>query len=161
MIIRRIITLLFLMQMPIPAFADESDMLKVPRFVSLKSDEVNMRKGPGADYPIKWVYKRKHLPVEVVEEYDNWRKIRDVDGEWGWVLKTMLDGRRYAIVKTNLEPAYKRPDVKSIMQMRLEKGALVKINSCQQQWCQVTGGDDISGWLNRSKLFGIYNSENF
>ncbi len=133
--------------------------LKLPRFAALKADEVNMRAGPGDNYPIKWVYRRKHMPVEIIDEKESWRKIKDVDGETGWIARVMLDGKRYGIIKGNLEPAYKRPDAKRL-QMRLEKGALVKLNSCSSQWCEVET-QDMSGWVKKSKLYGIYAREEF
>ena len=72
--------------------------LPVPRFVSLKSDRVNMRKGPGTDYPTAWVYRRAGLPLEVIKEFEGWRQVRDADGASGWVLQTFLSGRRTALV---------------------------------------------------------------
>src|SRR5258706_546116 len=87
-----LITLLF-------CSAANAASLPLPRFVSLKSEEANVRTGPGTRYPIQWVYHRAGMPVEIVEEYDLWRKIRDVEGTTGWVHKTMLAGNRTALIK--------------------------------------------------------------
>src|SRR5581483_9127238 len=93
--------LFILIGMVAPAQAiNNTSGLPVPRFVSLKPEEANARTGPGTRYPIAWVYRRPGLPVEVIEEYDLWRKIRDIDGATGWVHKSMLDGRRTVMIKS-------------------------------------------------------------
>lgn len=141
------------------ALAGETN-LKLPRFVSFKSSEVNMRSGPGTDYPITWVYKRKHLPVEIVEEYENWRKIKDFQGNTGWVFKAMIQGERSAMIKKGLEPLYKRPDDSSQVVLRAEKGVIGKLEGCREEWCQVEM-QDISGWIKREKIYGAYKDEDF
>src|SRR5438067_115081 len=83
--------------------------LPVPRFVSLKADETNVRTGPGTRYPISWVYHRQGMPVEVIEEFDVWRKIRDSEGTTGWVHRTMLDGKRSVMIKSK-EPCVMRAE---------------------------------------------------
>ena len=77
---------------------NRADPLPIPRYVSLKSDEVNVRTGPGVQYPIEWVFTRRHMPVEVIEQYEYWRKIRDVEGTTGWVHNSMISGKRSALV---------------------------------------------------------------
>jgi len=72
--------------------------LPVPRFVSLKAEKVNVRRGPSSDHPVAWVFQRKSLPVEIVAEFENWRRIRDSEGEEGWILQSMLAGKRTAVV---------------------------------------------------------------
>ncbi len=72
--------------------------LPLPRFVSLKAEKVNVRRGPSSDHAVAWVFQRKGMPVEIVAEFDNWRRIRDSDGEEGWILQNMLSGRRTAVV---------------------------------------------------------------
>ena len=83
-----------------PALAQSrgTETLPIPRYVSLRSDEVNIRTGPGVQYPIEWVFTRRHMPVEVVEQFEHWRKIRDIEGTTGWVHQSMLSGKRYSIV---------------------------------------------------------------
>ena len=73
--------------------------LPLPRFVSLKGDKVNLRRGPSLDYKIDWVYKRKHLPLMIVSEFGHWRKVTDFEGYSGWIYKDLLSGSRYIIVK--------------------------------------------------------------
>src|SRR4051812_28309713 len=97
---RRFTVLLIIVSLwPCAALAAGGSGLPVPRFVSLKPDDVNVRTGPGTRYPIQWVYHRSGLPVEIVDEYDVWRKIRDSDGTTGWVHKTMLEGKRNVLIK--------------------------------------------------------------
>lgn len=132
---------------------------KLPRFVSLKSAEVNLRSGPGPDYPVLWVYKRRHLPVEIIEEYENWRKIKDMGGETGWVFRAMIVGDRHALIKSD-EPLFKRPDATSQVVARLQKGVISKLETCRQDWCQLEIGE-VMGWIKRSKIYGVYKDEEF
>src|SRR6516165_12704501 len=82
----------------LPAAARDQAPLPVPRFVSFRASKINLRSGPALNFPIQWVYQRKHMPVEVIAEYDTWRKIRDWQGTIGWVHQSMLDGGRYALI---------------------------------------------------------------
>lgn len=133
--------------------------LPIPRFVSLKSDEVNIRTGPGARYPVLWVYKRVGMPVEVVEEFDTWRKIRDVDGTVGWVHKTMLDGKRNAIIKGK-KPQIVRIDHEKTSRplLKVEPAVIVRLVECTKDWCriQISGR---KGWIEKNILWGIYTDE--
>src|SRR5262249_31160324 len=83
--------------------------LPLPRLATLKSDEANVRTGPCSRYPIDWVFKRKGMPVEIVAEYDNWRKIRDWQGASGWVYQGLLTGKRSFIIPTRVAKLYKTP----------------------------------------------------
>src|SRR5215475_1432117 len=83
--------------------------LPIPRFASLRSDEVNVRTGPGPRYPIDWVFKRKGMPIEIVAEYENWRKIRDFQGASGWVYQGLLTGKRSFIIPSKVANLYKTP----------------------------------------------------
>ncbi len=103
---------------PTPVFAANTSGLPVPRFVSLKSDETNVRTGPGTRYPIAWVYRRAGMPVEVVEEYDLWRKIRDVEGTTGWVHKTMLAGHPNLTTKAPSAQSIKKDPEKAAKTIR-------------------------------------------
>jgi SH3-like domain-containing protein len=132
--------------------------LPLPRFVALKSEEVNLRQGPGIRYPIKWIYKREGLPVEVIEEFENWRKIRDFDGEEGWVYKAMLDGRRRVMVKGAEATILRRPEENSEALLRLEPGVISEIRECKMSWCKVEIAD-LKGWVKRDNLYGVYPNE--
>jgi SH3-like domain-containing protein len=142
--------------------------LPIPRFVSLRSDEVNMRSGPGVRYPIRWVYHRKNMPVEIVQEFDAWRKLRDVDGAEGWVHKSLISGRRYSIIQHNdIVAARSAPDVNARVTFRIEPGAIARLEECDekasndksaQSWCRlsVSGYD---GWVEKKFIWGIYAGE--
>lgn len=139
--------------------------LPIPRFVSLAKDTTNVRAGPGQKYPVKWVMKMKSLPVEVILEYDHWRKIKDHEGAEGWVFKTLLSGKRTALINGNeAVKAYKynihENPKKYNVSMMLEPQTLVKINECLSQMCRVSASG-LSGWIERKSLWGVYENENF
>ncbi|MDO9382133.1 MAG: SH3 domain-containing protein [Hyphomicrobiaceae bacterium] len=141
--------------------------LPLPRFVSLKSDRVNLRSGPGTDYPTAWVYRRAGLPVEVIKEFETWRQVRDADGATGWVLQSLLSGRRTALVLPwDIKPDKPVPQVdiyssdspSSQAVAKVEAGVIANIHDCDGRWCQVTI-DEYRGYLEQKKLWGIYENE--
>src|SRR5580698_1136774 len=119
--------------------------LPIPRFASLKSDEVNVRAGPGPRYPVDWVFKRKMMPVEIVAEYENFRKIRDWQGAGGWVYQGLLTGKRSFVVASKEANVYRTPAPSAEIVARLEPEVTGEIRSCQGDWCRVTA-QGISGW---------------
>ncbi len=132
--------------------------LPIPRFVSLKSSEVNVRSGPGTRYPISWVYRKENLPVEVVEEFDYWRKIKDSEGSAGWVHKQMIDGVRSVLVKKGEHTLYKDPDSASPPELKADEGVIGKLLECNKEWCRV----QISGrkaWIQKTYIYGVYKDE--
>ncbi len=139
--------------------AATSTGLPVPRFVTLKSDEVNVRTGPGTRYPIAWVYHRKGMPVEVLEEYDAWRKIRDVEGTTGWVHKGMIEGRRNIII-TGKVPHLVRIDAESSAKpiLKVEPDVIARVVECQVEWCRILISGR-KGWLEKKYLWGVYPKE--
>ncbi|HEX9461814.1 MAG TPA: SH3 domain-containing protein [Alphaproteobacteria bacterium] len=130
----------------------------LPRYVSLRSDEVNLRTGPGVRYPVDWVLQRRHMPVEVLAEFENWRKIRDWQGTEGWVHQSMLSGRRYAIVTGEIRALHRQADPAAPAVARLEPGVVAQIMECKDQWCRVDA-NGFKGWLTRSEFWGVYPSE--
>jgi SH3-like domain-containing protein len=130
----------------------------VPRFASLKPSEVNMRVGPGLQYPIEWVYLKSGLPIEIIAEFDTWRKIRDMEGTEGWVQSTMLYGKRHAIIKEPEVLLYAQADAKSCPLVRLQGQLIVDLLKCRDDWCQVRIFD-FKGWLKRSSIWGLYPQE--
>lgn len=138
-----------------------SSGLPIPRFVSIASEKVFVRTGPALRYPIKWVYQRDKLPVEVVQEFDTWRKVRDIDGDDGWVHQSLLSGERSVIVKgERTVPVYREPTDNSRMMALLEPGVIAKATQCKGLWCQVTA-QGYRGYAERKFLWGIYESEDF
>jgi SH3-like domain-containing protein len=150
---------------PAHAASDQSEGsgLPVPRFVSLKSDHVNVRGGPNKDQDVAWIYTRPGLPVEITAEYENWRRIRDRDGTEGWVYHSLLSGRRTAYVamsktQTDLVPLYDSADPKSALRATLERGVLGNVKRCNGQWCRFTGSG-FDGWIEQDRLWGVYPNE--
>ena len=138
--------------------------LPIPRYVSLKSDRVNLREGPSKEHRTSWIFQRAGLPVEIVAEYDNWRRIRDAEGSEGWVLHSLLSGRRSAIVapwrKGETHALRNDPDTNSSVVARLESGVIVSVRRCDKQFCRVNGRG-FDGFLDQKLLWGVYSNEKF
>ncbi len=132
--------------------------LPIPRFASLRSDEVNVRTGPGTRYPVDWVFKRKGMPVEIVAEYDNWRRIRDWQGASGWVHQSLLTGKRSFIIPSKVVSLRRIPAQSAEVVAKLEPEVMGEIRSCAGDWCRVKVSG-VSGWLARTDLWGVYKSE--
>jgi SH3-like domain-containing protein len=144
-------------QTPAPS-APANGAANLPRFVSLRSDEVNLRTGPGVRYPVEWVLQRRNMPVEVLAEFENWRKIRDWQGTEGWVHQSMVSGRRYAIVTEQIRAIRRQPDANSPAVARLEPGVVAQILECKDQWCRLDA-NGFKGWLTRAEFWGAYPNE--
>ena len=136
--------------------------LPIPRFVSLKSDRVNVRSGPNKDQEVRWVYTRAGMPVEITAEFENWRRIRDWEGAEGWVYHSLLSGKRTAVVvptlKDELVPLYEKAEPDAAVAARLQSGVLAQIKTCTGTWCQVSG-KDFTGWIAQERLWGAYPNE--
>lgn len=127
--------------------------LKLPRFVSLNADRVNLRAGPGLRHPIEWVFVRKSLPVKIVKEFDHWRLIRDWEGVEGWIHVSLLSGKRTAMVIEGMAPLHRSPDPESPVIAQAETLVVGRLRSCDAQWCSVIIGGH-SGWMRRRHLWG-------
>ncbi len=138
--------------------ADGTTDLKVPRFVSLKSNSAMLRTGPGERFPIVWEYKRRGLPVEVLKEYEIWRQLRDPDGTVGWMNKSLLQGDRTGVITGGVRVLYTAPDVKARIAWRIAPGAVVTITLCEDLWCRVSK-DGKSGYILRGQMWGTYPRE--
>lgn len=134
--------------------------LPIPRFVTLGTEEVNVRTGPGLRYPIRIVIRKQGLPVEIIREFDVWRQIRDHDGEEGWVHKSMLSGRRAVIVQGATQPLLKKPETDARPVVRLEPGVIAGLETCPDAWCELKVGG-YSGWMQRANVWGVYPDEKF
>ena len=140
--------------------------LPLPRFVSLKAQPVNMRRGPGTEYPIAWVLRRAGMPLEVLREYEGWREVRDMDGTTGWILGTLLSGRRTAAVAnpaierdgTKLIAMFQRADDGSRVVAQIEVGGVLDVASCDGTWCRVSLLN-FRGYVRQNRLWGIYPGE--
>jgi SH3-like domain-containing protein len=144
--------------------AGSASGLAVPRFVSLKTDRVNVRRGPTKDNDVTWVYTRAGLPVEITAEYENWRRIRDWEGAEGWVYHSLLSGRRTALVTAKVKtadeliPIYEKADIHSDLAARLQPGVLGTVKRCASDWCRIAG-EGFDGWIKQERLWGVYPNE--
>lgn len=142
--------------------------LPLPRFVSLKSARVNLRIGPSTDYATSWMYTRAGLPVEIIQEYDNWRRIRDSDGTEGWVNQTLLSGERTALaapwMKGKGDTIYvnirQEAQTSASIVAKLQPGVLIKVLECTGTWCRVEV-DGTKGWVTQTEIWGAYPGEAF
>lgn len=156
-----------------PAFAQTSNSkgasgLPLPRFVSLKSRRVNMRIGPSTDYAVSWMYTKAGVPVEIIQEYENWRRIRDSDGTEGWVNQALVSGDRTAVaapwmrgkgadVFVNMR---RDPQSSSSVVARVQPGAIIKLAECNGDWCKAEAGK-VAGWVSQAEVWGAYPGEAF
>lgn len=143
--------------------------LPVPRYVSLKTDRVNLREGPSKDNRTAWVFQRAGLPVEITAEYETWRRIRDAEGTEGWVLHSLLSGRRTALVmpwaKTGAGalPLYGEADETAKVVAQLQPNVIASVKTCRDGWCRVAivlpNAPDLSGFMKQDRLWGVYANE--
>jgi SH3-like domain-containing protein len=133
--------------------------LPIPRFVSLKSDRVNLREGPSKEHPTLWVFERAGLPVEITAEFEIWRKIRDSEGTEGWVLHSLLSGRRTALVAPwKKEPSMAFAKDRATPVARLAPGVVANLRLCDGNWCRVSG-EGFDGYVKQENLWGVYPGE--
>lgn len=162
-IMRMILFLLLILSSP--AFAQNakdpfrSTAYPLPRFVSVASGEAYVRTGPGRKYPIQWVFKRAGLPVEIILEFDHWRKIRDSEGQVGWIHKSLLSGKRLGIVKSeDMVSVFKKPEEATRLIAYLAPDVIVKIKECNAIWCRIEASG-YKGWTAKENLWGAYPEE--
>lgn len=132
--------------------------LPLPRFVSLKTDEGNARRGPGLTHAVDWVFTRRDMPLRVTAEYGHWRRVEDRDGAGGWVHYALLSGVRTAIVETPMEALRARPEPDAPEVARAEAGVVARLLECQGAWCRI-GAEGLRGWVPRTSLWGVARDE--
>ncbi len=145
--------------MLLPAYA-QATKLSVPRFASIKSNEVNVRAGPAHQCPIEWVFVKKGEPVEIIAEYEQWRQIQDIKGEGGWVHLSLLSKKRYVIiVSKEIISLVKSPATAADQVIvKLSPHVRCQLKKCQDSWCKVKC-KNYEGWLKREYLWGVYKDE--
>lgn len=147
---------------PAPGITLGKSGLPVPRFVSLKAGRVNVRVGPGEDYNVAWTFTQSELPVEVIQEFDNWRRIRDSDGAVGWVFHSLLSGKRTAVVSPwaadGPRPIRASASPGAEVTAYLQAGVVAMIDRCGGGWCRLKG-DRFTGWIEQNQLWGVYPGE--
>ncbi len=139
-----------------PAAAETG--LPLPRFVSVRAGEANLRTGPGDQYPIDWVLQRRGMPIEILAEFGHWRKVRDIDGTQGWLHKALLSGERTVLITDEIRTMRREPSDWAPAVARLEPGVVAKVRRCEPEWCELEVADR-RGWLRRTEFWGVYPGE--
>ena len=142
--------------------------LPLPRFVSIKAEKVNLRIGPGRDYAVAWMYTRSGVPMEIIQEYDNWRRVRDADGPEGWIYQSLLSGRRTGIAAPwkrasetdNFIKMHREARANSNIVAELEPGVIVTMIECNGDWCEAEASG-VTGWIAQNEIWGAYPGEAF
>lgn len=149
---------LVLAALPSPVSAGEGvgpvTNLPLPRYVSLRSDKINVRRGPGLDYRKDWVFRRAGLPVKIIDEYGDWRRIVDKDDAGGWVYHAMLTGRRTVLILEDGTVLRDQPNDSARAKARAEQGVVARLQSCGPDWCRIEA-DSYEGWVPRSAIWGV------
>ena len=138
--------------------AGRSTGLPVPRFVSLAADRVNVRYGPGKEFEIAWVFAREGLPVQIVAEFDTWRKIEDYEGASGWIHSSLLSSLRTIMIQGAVRELRRTPEDDARVVLRAEPGVIGRLFDCENDWCRVEVAGQ-RGWLRRDAFFGALPDE--
>ena len=132
--------------------------LPIPRYVSLKAKEANVRRGPSLSHKIDWIYKRQNMPLEIYAEYENWRRVRDFEGLGGWVHYTLLSGIRYVLVKDELLEMRLLPSIEAQVIAKMPQYNIATLDKCTKDWCRIID-DGYKGWVQKDAIWGVYKNE--
>lgn len=128
--------------------------LPIPRYVSLKASKGNVRRGPSLSHRIDWVFTRRNMPLQIVDEYDNWRRVEDRDGAGGWVHYSLLSGVRTVLIEQDMLPLLMKPDPAAPVNAQVEIGVVARLDHCRVGWCRISAGG-YRGWAPAASLWGI------
>jgi SH3-like domain-containing protein len=128
--------------------------LPIPRYVSLKADEGNVRRGPSLSHRIDWVFKRRDMPLMITDEFGHWRRVLDRDGAGGWMHYSLLSGARTVIVEEDMAALRMKPDEDAPVSARAEAGVIAELNACDLDWCRIEASGQ-RGWVRKSALWGV------
>lgn len=128
--------------------------LPMPRFVSMKSSEGNVRRGPSLSHRIDWVFKRRNMPLQITAEHGHWRRVQDRDGAGGWVHYALLSGVRTVLVEQDMLQLHARPDRQSPTTAAFEMGVVARLGRCNSGWCRISAGG-YRGWASKKALWGV------
>ncbi len=134
--------------------------LDIPRYVSLKVSEANMRRGPSLEHKIDWVYKRKNLPIKIIGEFGHWRQVQDFEGQTGWMFKSLFSGKRYVIVIQEETLLRNKNNFKGLGKAVLKKNVIAKAKKCDLSWCFIEI-KKLRGWVLKSDIWGVEKRELF
>lgn len=132
--------------------------LPLPRYVSLKTSEGNVRRGPSLTHKIDWVFKRRDMPLRITAEYGHWRRVEDRDGAGGWVHYALLSGVRTVLVERDMAPVFTRADETSSVNANFELGVVARLGKCDPNWCRISAGG-YRGWAKKADLWGVSATE--
>ena len=132
--------------------------LPLPRYVSMKATEGNVRRGPSLTHRIDWVYTRRDMPLRITAEHGHWRRVEDRDGMGGWVHYTLLSGVRTVIIEKDLLPLLRKPNVDAPIVAALEAGVIARLGACETEWCHLSAGG-YKGWVPKTRLWGVGEDE--
>lgn len=128
--------------------------LPIPRFVSIRAGEANVRRGPSLTHRIDWVFTRKDMPVEITAEHGHWRRVRDREGAGGWIHYSLLSGVRTVIVDRDMVALHARRDPESPVVAQLELGVIARLGDCGPAWCRISVAG-YKGWAEKAALWGV------
>ena len=128
--------------------------LPLPRFVSMKAAEDNVRRGPSRAHRIDWVFKRRGMPLQITAEHGHWRRVQDRDGAGGWVHYALISGSRTVLIEKDMVEAHTRPAADSPVAALFEIGVVAKLGSCDADWCRISAGGH-KGWVEKADLWGV------
>lgn len=128
--------------------------LPIPRYVSLKATEGNVRRGPSLTHRIDWVYVRRDMPLRIVGEHGHWRQVQDRDGAGGWVHYSLLSGVRTVIIEEDIVEILAQPSHIAAVRAQAEAGVIARLGECNADWCEITA-DRYSGWVPKDALWGV------
>ena len=154
--IKKYYLFLFILFIFFEFFLSESLANEDTKFLSLKNNEVNLRQGPSFEYPIKFTYKKRYLPVIIIDRSETWREIKDFENNSGWIHISQLSKKKSAINIKNNSILYKKSTIYSKPIAKLEAGKLVLIKKCKIEWCKITSGK-YTGWIEKNYLWGKIN----
>ena len=158
---RYIVLFLLVFATSLPAFGAIIELTpSETRFVSMRADKVNARSGPNIRYPIEWIYQQKNYPVEIIAEYEQWRKIKDHEGTVSWVRKNLLTNARFALItEPGQNNVYSKESLNSEVIAKVENGVVAKIQKCSMLFCKLEFENKIEGWVQKSIIYGIKKGE--
>ena len=145
----------------LPAFAQSKGQvtnLPIPRFVSMKASEGNVRRGPSLTHRIDWVFKRRDMPLRITAEHGHWRRVEDRDGMGGWVHYSLLSGVRTVLVEKDMLALHARPDPGAPVMAALELGVVARLGKCDIEWCELRSGG-YKGWAPKARIWGVKPNE--
>lgn len=129
--------------------------MPLPRFVSVRAETANARRGPSLEHRVDWTFRKRGLPLEVTDEYGNWRRVRDFEGAGGWVHHTLLSGERTVLLRGEAPaPLRAGPSPRTAIRAFAEPGVIARLEACGPEWCEVSAGG-YTGWTPRADLWGV------